>query len=183
MGSPERVVLDTNTALALWWFADPKLAPLAAAITAQRIQPIASPPLVAEWRAILLRLQGGDGAGINPMPPQAENLSLTHNAAPETRCTMRGMRAHAQFQEWIQCVDHPDATWLSTTPLPRCRDPEDQKFLECAWFHHATWLITRDKALLRLARRRQLPPTGGTAIVTPEAWVEAWLTRHDPTGK
>jgi len=87
-----RAVLDTNTALALWWFEDPTLAPLAAAIDAGAVEPIVS--------------------------------------------------------------------------------PEDQKFLECAWFHRATWLITRDRALLALARHRAFRPV--LAIVRPEAWVAAY---------
>ena len=38
--------------------------------------------------------------------------------------------------------------------LPACRDPDDQKFLEAALAAHAGWLITKDRALLDLARRR-----------------------------
>lgn len=34
-----------------------------------------------------------------------------------------------------------------------CRDPDDQKFLDLAIAERADWLITRDKALLSLARR------------------------------
>jgi putative PIN family toxin of toxin-antitoxin system len=37
--------------------------------------------------------------------------------------------------------------------LPVCRDPDDQKFLELAAAVRADCLITRDRALLRLARR------------------------------
>lgn len=38
--------------------------------------------------------------------------------------------------------------------LPACRDPDDQKFLEAALVAQAGWLITKDRALLDLARRR-----------------------------
>ena len=38
--------------------------------------------------------------------------------------------------------------------LPACRDPDDQKFLEAALAAHAGWLITKDRALLELSRRR-----------------------------
>jgi len=38
--------------------------------------------------------------------------------------------------------------------LPACRDPDDQKFLEAALAAHADWLITKDRALLELARKR-----------------------------
>ena len=52
--------------------------------------------------------------------------------------------------------------------LPRCRDPEDQKFLEAALVARADFLITKDRALLHLARRRarSLP----FRIVTPQAF-------------
>lgn len=38
--------------------------------------------------------------------------------------------------------------------LPRCKDPDDQKFLELARDAQADLLVTRDKALLTLARRK-----------------------------
>ncbi len=40
--------------------------------------------------------------------------------------------------------------------LPRCRDADDQKFLELAARLPADWLISKDKALLSLARTRGL---------------------------
>jgi putative PIN family toxin of toxin-antitoxin system len=52
--------------------------------------------------------------------------------------------------------------------LPLCRDPDDQKFLEAALMARADMLVTKDRALLELARRktRALP----FRIVTPEAF-------------
>jgi predicted nucleic acid-binding protein len=44
----------------------------------------------------------------------------------------------------------PDA---AAGALPRCEDPDDQKFLELAWHARAIHLVTRDKALLALAAR------------------------------
>ena len=53
--------------------------------------------------------------------------------------------------------------------LPRCRDPDDQKFLEAALAAHADFLITKDRALLYFARRRSraLP----FRIVTPASFL------------
>ncbi len=34
-----------------------------------------------------------------------------------------------------------------------CSDPDDQKFLDLAWTSRADFLVTKDKALLGLARR------------------------------
>lgn len=50
--------------------------------------------------------------------------------------------------------------------LPTCRDPDDQKFLEAALAAHAGWLITKDRALLELARKRTRPVP--FAIATPD---------------
>lgn len=41
--------------------------------------------------------------------------------------------------------------------LPACRDRDDQKFLELALAASAELLVTRDRALLELARHRKLP--------------------------
>jgi putative PIN family toxin of toxin-antitoxin system len=49
-----------------------------------------------------------------------------------------------------------------------CSDPDDQKFIDLALHRRARWLISRDRAVLKLARRARLhgvqvcPPTGWT---------------------
>ena len=65
------------------------------------------------------------------------------------------------------------ATRIESQPpkLPRCRDPDDQIFLEIAVTAGAAWLITRDLELLRMARR--MARDHGVAIVTPAQWDEA----------
>ena len=57
-----------------------------------------------------------------------------------------------------------DAVLPADARLPRCRDPDDQVFLEAALAAGAECLVTRDKALLACARRT-LP----FRILTPEA--------------
>jgi len=49
----------------------------------------------------------------------------------------------------------------------RCSDGDDQKFIDLAVASGAIWLISRDRAVLRLARRAS---AFGLAIVTPERW-------------
>jgi putative PIN family toxin of toxin-antitoxin system len=64
------------------------------------------------------------------------------------------------------------------TPIDRvfsaplaCSDPHDQKFLDLAHTVHADWLVTKDKALLKLAPRarhtglRILPPVATTLLL------------------
>ncbi|MDD5250915.1 MAG: PIN domain-containing protein, partial [Rhodocyclaceae bacterium] len=55
----------------------------------------------------------------------------------------------------------------AAAPLPRCKDPDDQKFLELARDGAAAWLVTSDKALLVLARRQRLAHL--FRILTPDA--------------
>lgn len=51
-----------------------------------------------------------------------------------------------------------------STVLPRCADPDDQKFLELAAGAEAHYLVSKDLALLALARHRPPLPF---RIVTP----------------
>jgi uncharacterized protein len=48
---------------------------------------------------------------------------------------------------------------------PQCTDIDDQKFVDLALDTGALWLVTRDRALLKLARRAR---SLGLSIVTPE---------------
>jgi putative PIN family toxin of toxin-antitoxin system len=58
-----------------------------------------------------------------------------------------------------------DSPARSASTLPACRDPDDQKFLELAAAAPAHVLLTRDKELLRLRRRRS--PALPFRILTP----------------
>lgn len=49
----------------------------------------------------------------------------------------------------------------------RCRDPEDQKFIDLAIAAGARWLLSKDRALLDLRRRAA---RRGLAVLAPAAW-------------
>lgn len=49
----------------------------------------------------------------------------------------------------------------------RCDDPDDQVFIDLALSGNAHWLLSHDKALLRLGRRM---PTGGPRIARLADW-------------
>ena len=64
-------------------------------------------------------------------------------------------------------ISKPIQNSVPGTDLPKCRDPDDQKFLEAAAAARADVLITKDVALLELARRK-LP----FRILTPSDFSE-----------
>jgi len=132
-----RAVLDTNVLLALWLFRDPAVEPLRAAMEAGLLQPVRSRATDAEFAEVLRR-------------PELFSVD-----------TERQARLLGEWQLSASLVD-------AVEPAPFvCRDPLDQKFLDLAVSAGAGWLITRDRDLLKLARkaRRQ-----GLVIVTPERW-------------
>lgn len=60
------------------------------------------------------------------------------------------------------------ASTVRPAPAPwTCRDADDQKFLELAWRVQASALVTKDRALLKLAQRAR---TSGLWIGVPAAW-------------
>ena len=65
-------------------------------------------------------------------------------------------RAIAQCRRIATRIDAA-ASAAERARLPSCRDPDDQKFLEAALAAQAGWLITKDRALLELARKRTRP--------------------------
>ena len=78
-----------------------------------------------------------------------------------------GATGNALLTEVRNCTYRVETMLLS--PLPRCPDPDDQKFLELARDAQADWLITKDKALLSLARKRF--DGAGFKIGTLEQWL------------
>ena len=69
----------------------------------------------------------------------------------------------AMLFRWRQCSE-PIAA-IAPAPLA-CADPDDQKFLDAAFSAGADLLLSRDKALLRLARRAE---ASGLRIRRPDA--------------
>ncbi len=133
------VVLDTNVVLDLWLFADTRSAPLRLALAAGRLTPLATAPMLAELADVLQR----PFAAGWPVPPAV---------------------ALAALQGSARLVDPPVP---AGPPAPRCTDPDDQKFIDLAWHWPAAWLISRDRAVLRLARPAL---ARGLRIVTPDRW-------------
>jgi len=119
------VVFDTNVALALEVFGDPRLAALKARWDRDEITALADTETLAEFERVLR------------YPDIRIDEARAAAAAQRYRC---------------RCTVVPFTSAVQPA-LPRCRDPDDQKFLLLAQRAGADWLLTRDKALLALRKR------------------------------
>ncbi|GGC03424.1 PIN domain-containing protein [Oxalicibacterium flavum] len=139
---PKRIVLDTNVCLDLFVFRDARWSVLLAAMRSGEVEAVTRTDCRMEWQIV---------------------LGYTHLKLDERR----RQEVHAEFDTLIRC--HPLADpEPEACRLPVCKDKDDQKFLELARDLRADTLITKDKALLKLARKTRRD--GLFAIVTPEAW-------------
>lgn len=141
--SPTRIVIDTNVCLDLFVFHDPRWHALLAALENGSVQAFTRADCRMEWLTVL---------GYRQLP-------LDEHSRPV--CI-------ARFDALIQMAATSGNAARCTIPLPLCRDPDDQKFLELARDTGADQLITKDKALLKLARK--VARAGMFAIITPEQW-------------
>ncbi|RFP13801.1 MULTISPECIES: putative toxin-antitoxin system toxin component, PIN family [unclassified Duganella] len=137
--TPTRIVIDTNVCLDLFVFKDPRWAALLAALEDGTVEAITRSDCRDEYNIVL----------------HYKHLPLDDDSRP---------LAAARFDELIKVVAPPE----SGIRLPVCTDKDDQKFLEVARDANAAILITKDKALLKLARR--LAKAGMFKVMVPEAW-------------
>jgi putative PIN family toxin of toxin-antitoxin system len=145
----ERIVIDTNVCLDLLVFHDPRWASLLAALEDGAVEAVTRADCRDEYNAV---------------------LHYSHLPLDEaSRAT-----AAERFDALVKVVA-PDA---SPVRLPTCTDRDDQKFLEIARDARASVLITKDKALLKLARKTA--QAGLFRIVLPEAWVKAQMLAQVP---
>jgi predicted nucleic acid-binding protein len=121
-----RLVLDTNVWLDWLVFGDACVAPIRAAVEAGRARVYIDGPCETELARVLA------------YPLGRTLLDAAARAAALAECR-RVARPRADDAP-LACV------------LPPCRDAEDQKFLELARDCRADLLVTKDRALLVLAR-------------------------------
>jgi putative PIN family toxin of toxin-antitoxin system len=137
-----RLVLDTNVCLDLFVFHDPRWASLLTGLREGKLEAITRTSCRDEWLAVL----------------HYERLPVNDDNRPTI------IQA---FDELIQCVS---ADYSSAFKLPICSDPDDQQFMELARDAKATHLITKDKALLRCAKR--VAKFNLFQIVSPEMFMK-----------
>ena len=141
---PKPIVIDTNVCLDLFVFHDPRWAPLLGALQSGELIAVTRADCRDEYLAVL----------------NYPHLPLDDSSRA---------RAVERFDALLRVVA-PDAKHVR---LPVCTDRDDQKFLEIARDAEAQVLITKDKALLKLARRTARE--GLFKIMLPEAWLKAGM--------
>jgi uncharacterized protein len=134
-----RIVFDTNVLLSLFVFADSRFAPLRAEVEAGRWLALSNERCLNEFRRVL-------GYPLFKLDQAAQDAALAAYGALATMI--------------------PAPATTPTITLPNCRDKDDQKFLELARDGEADWLVSADKALLKMARRDKLK--GLFYILTPD---------------
>lgn len=141
-----RLVLDTNVVLDLYHWANTDAVPIMAALEAGQIECFADERTLDELQRVL--------------------------TYPQLRMTPEMMiERYQRYRSLVQVVPAGEAPHL-----PRCKDKDDQKFLELAARCGANVLVSKDKALLKLRGRTTL----GFQIMKPGIVSELLLTKAYP---
>jgi putative PIN family toxin of toxin-antitoxin system len=121
-----RAVLDSNVWIDILVFDDPATRPIRAALEAGTLEALIDSRCLNELTRVLDY-------------PQFVRLAIDKAVALETVARL-SQRVTPEPPE-------------NAPPLPKCRDRDDQKFLELAHAAKADWLVSKDRAVLKLARR------------------------------
>lgn len=136
-----RIIIDTQVVMDWLVFAEPSVQPLVDALIQERLHWIGTPAMRAELHHVL-------GRGI--AAAYAPDLA----------------RIDAAFEQYCHCFNDTPARAIRLL----CRDPDDQMFIDLALASGARWLVSRDRAVLALAKRARAV---GLSILTPQAWNQA----------
>lgn len=136
------IVLDTNVLLDWLVFGDPSCVGFSGAILAGQLRWLAAHPMREEWNDVLAR---GVGANRSPEVAALADIWSRHaNILPAPASQAPGRP--------FDC---------------RCTDPDDQIFIDLALSSGARWLLSRDRAVLKLARSARCR---GLLILPPVRW-------------
>jgi putative PIN family toxin of toxin-antitoxin system len=146
------VVLDSNVWIDILVFDDPHTRPILAALERGVLRALIDARCLAELTHVLDY-------------PQFEKRAVDKAAALATVAR-------------LSTLVEPPAPAEDAPPLPKCKDRDDQKFLELAHAMQADWLISKDRAVLKLAKR--IARDFGFRIAQPAPFVaECALVIHE----
>ena len=148
---PKHIIIDTNVCLDLFVFNDQRWLNILDGLKNGHLKAVTRADCREEWLAVLKYPH---------LPVNQDNLADI--------CR--------QFDLFIECVAPP---LKADIRLPVCSDKDDQKFLEIARDSSAATLITKDKALLKLARK--IRKAGLFSVETPEQFLVTWAGENSKT--
>ena len=122
-----KLVIDTNILLDWFVFQNPSVKSLITALQASQAKWLATEPMLEELNRVL-------------------HYPLLLAWKPDLKAIEGLIKVYA-------CL-YPVPKETAPT---RCADPDDQKYLDLAWTAQATRLLSKDKLLIKAARRCQLP--------------------------
>jgi predicted nucleic acid-binding protein len=140
---PQIAVLDTNVVLDWLLFGNPQCVTLQQALTSSALRWVAT----AEMRDELTQVLGR--GHLDRWQPDLALLG-------------------SQWEKY--CIEVPAPPPASHATRLRCTDADDQKFIDLALACGARWLLSRDRAVLKLARKAQ---ARRLTIQTPSDWAAA----------
>ena len=135
------LILDTHVVLDWLLFDDARVASLALAVTSGRIRWVVTAAMRSELEHVLHR-------GIASRPGHAIGAIVR------------------EFDRW---ADAAVSVSRFVPPALRCSDPDDQIFIDLGLQLGQATLLSRDRAVLRLARAAA---PYGLRITTPERWTD-----------
>ena len=141
--NPLLLVLDTNVCLDLFVFHDPRWGDLLRGLQTGALKAVTNNGCREEWLAVL----------------QYTHLPVNDDNRPSI------------VDAFDKLIERANPMALSAIKLPDCTDPDDQQFMELARDIKATHLITKDKALLKCAKR--VANAGMFQILKPEAFLKS----------
>lgn len=138
-----KLVLDTNIVLDWLVFEDARLSELQRAWDEQRLELITHMPALEELRRVLTYPQ----------------FKLSES---EQQTVLGSYRSH------VQVMPLPDGVTMENLGMPagfpRCKDCDDDHFLALAYHHHADAVVSKDRAVLDLAKRAR---KFGVTVLSP----------------
>lgn len=147
------VVLDSNVWIDILVFDDPHTRPILAALESGALRALIDARCLAELTYVLDY-------------PQFEKRAIDKTAALATLAR-------------LSTLVEPPAPAEDAPALPKCKDRDDQKFLELAYAMRADWLVSKDRAVLKMAKR--IARDFGFRIAQPAPFVAACaLTALEP---
>ncbi|MEM5387479.1 putative toxin-antitoxin system toxin component, PIN family [Paraburkholderia phymatum] len=156
------VVLDSNVWIDILVFDDPHTRPILAALERGALRALIDARCLAELTHVLDY-------------PQFEKRAIDKADALARLARLSTLVEPPVPAENADQADNAG----DTRPLPKCKDRDDQKFLELAHAMQADWLISKDRAVLKLAKR--IARDFGFRIAQPAPFVaECALVSGEP---